>query len=94
MAEVVAKPGWGPFLKEIARVGTSGDLSSLTAPPFILSPTSLVEYASYWAEPEALLLKCVDGSTPEERMLLVLEWVVSTFQGQFGCTSSPSAQRC
>ncbi|KAJ7584780.1 hypothetical protein C8J56DRAFT_1053162 [Mycena floridula] len=33
---------WTSFLKSIASV--SGDLSSLTAPPFILSPVSLTDY--------------------------------------------------
>lgn len=36
------KQGWGQFLKSIASF--SGDLSAMTAPSFILSPTSLVEY--------------------------------------------------
>lgn len=39
---------WGAFLKSIASF--SGDLSSLTAPPFILSPVSLSEFPSYWGE--------------------------------------------
>lgn len=43
---------WGAFLKSIASF--SGDLSSLTAPPFILSPVSLSEFPSYWGE------SCVD----------------------------------
>lgn len=43
-----ATPGWTSFLKSIASF--SGDLSSLTAPPFILSPVSLVEFPSYWGE--------------------------------------------
>lgn len=33
---------WTTFVKSIASV--SGDLSSLTAPPFILSPVSLTEF--------------------------------------------------
>lgn len=41
-------PGWTSFLKSIASF--SGDLSSLTAPPFILSPVSLAEFPSYWGE--------------------------------------------
>ncbi len=38
------KQGWGQFLKSLASF--SGDLSSLTAPSFILSPVSLTEYAA------------------------------------------------
>lgn len=40
------KSSWSSFLKSIATF--SGDLSSLTAPSFILSPTSLCEFPSYW----------------------------------------------
>ena len=81
MSEKTAPSSWGPFLKELARVGMSADLSTLTAPPFILSPTSLIEYTSYWAEtPQFLSL--IKG-TEEERMLAVLEWCLSTFAGQF-----------
>ena len=42
------RQGWGQFLKSIATF--SGDLSSLTAPSFILSPVSLVEFPAYWGE--------------------------------------------
>ncbi|KAK2609068.1 Oxysterol-binding protein 4 [Conoideocrella luteorostrata] len=38
---------WSAFLKSIASF--NGDLSSLTAPPFILSSQSLTEFSSYWA---------------------------------------------
>lgn len=58
------------------------DLSQLTAPPFILSPTSLVEYSSYWAEVPTLLSITRDG-TAEDRILAVTNWVLSTFIGQF-----------
>ncbi|OBT51255.1 hypothetical protein VE04_07281 [Pseudogymnoascus sp. 24MN13] len=42
------KQGWSSFIKSIANF--SGDLSSLTAPPFILSSNSLAGFSSYWAE--------------------------------------------
>ncbi|ODV60137.1 oxysterol-binding protein KES1 [Ascoidea rubescens DSM 1968] len=45
---------WTSFLKSITSY--NGDLASLTAPPFILSPVSLVEYSQYWAEHPNLLL--------------------------------------
>ena len=48
---VAQKATWTTFLKSIASF--SGDLSSLTAPPFILSPVSLAEFPSYWGEPTA-----------------------------------------
>ncbi|CCH59231.1 hypothetical protein TBLA_0B03930 [Henningerozyma blattae CBS 6284] len=46
---------WKSFLKSIATF--NGDLSTLTAPPFILSPVSLVEFSQYWAEHQNLFLK-------------------------------------
>ena len=75
----------------------SGDLSSLTAPSFILSPTSLCEFSTYMGE-------CVDAfaaisvryrscmhrrtqaatsKTPEERMLAVLRWWILQLKGSF-----------
>ncbi|GAA5976232.1 hypothetical protein JCM21900_000654 [Sporobolomyces salmonicolor] len=75
------KAGWTSFLKSIASF--SGDLSSLTAPPFILSPTSLSEFPSYWGEPTTLFAAIADGTTPEDRQLRVTKWFLSTLSGQF-----------
>ncbi|KAJ3490019.1 hypothetical protein NLJ89_g11473 [Agrocybe chaxingu] len=44
---------WSSFLKSIASF--SGDLSSLTAPPFILSPTSLTEFPGASITPPPVL---------------------------------------
>lgn len=78
---VAQKATWTTFLKSIASF--SGDLSSLTAPPFILSPVSLAEFPSYWGEPTAQFAAIAGGKTPEERQLLVTEWYIATFSGQF-----------
>ncbi|POY70703.1 hypothetical protein BMF94_6286 [Rhodotorula taiwanensis] len=75
------KSGWGQFLKSLASF--SGDLSGLTAPPFILSPTSLSEFPSYWGEPKDLFAAIADGATPEERQLRVTRWFLATLSGQF-----------
>ncbi|KAK7062614.1 Oxysterol-binding protein 4 [Paramarasmius palmivorus] len=58
---------WTSFLKSIASV--SGDLSSMTAPPFILSPVSLTEFP--------------DATSEEDRALAVLKWFISTLKGQY-----------
>jgi hypothetical protein len=74
------KSSWTSFIKELAKAGTS-DLSSLSAPAFILSPVSIIEFPSYWAEDLELfegLSNEEDGWTPEERMLKVLEWFLGT----------------
>ncbi|GAA5862049.1 hypothetical protein JCM3774_006152 [Rhodotorula dairenensis] len=75
------KSGWTSFLKSLASF--SGDLSGLTAPPFILSPTSLAEFPSYWGEPKDLFAAIADGATPEERQLRVTRWFLATLSGQF-----------
>ncbi|BGP19892.1 hypothetical protein JCM10213_008634 [Rhodosporidiobolus nylandii] len=75
------KAGWTSFIKSLASF--TGDLSGLTAPPFILSPTSLAEFPSYWGEPKELFAAIADGKTPEERHLAVTKWFLATLSGQF-----------
>lgn len=78
---------WTSFIKSIASY--NGDLSSLTAPPFILSPTSLVEYSQYWSEHVDLLLEPnfvkSNGKDSIEltRMIAVTKWFVSTLKSQY-----------
>lgn len=54
----------------------SGDLSSLTAPPFILSPVSLTEFPAYWCERPDLFAAIADAKEGEERHLAVLKWFI------------------
>ncbi|KZS95402.1 Oxysterol-binding protein [Sistotremastrum niveocremeum HHB9708] len=75
------KGSWTSFLKAIASF--SGDLSSLTAPPFILSPVSLTEFPAYWCERPELFAAISSGKNEEERALLVLKWFISTLKGQY-----------
>lgn len=79
------KGSWSAFLKSIASF--SGDLSSLTAPPFILSSTSLVEFSSYWAEHPALFVAPAHEKDPQKRALLVLKWFLSTLKQQYASRS-------
>ncbi|KAH7103724.1 Oxysterol-binding protein [Auriculariales sp. MPI-PUGE-AT-0066] len=72
---------WTSFIKSIASV--SGDLSSLTAPPFILSPVSLTEFPAYWNERPELFADIAGGKTPEARAELVLKWFLATLKGQY-----------
>lgn len=55
-------------MKSIASF--NGDLSSLSAPPFILSPTSLSEFSQYWAEHPDLFLEpaLINESNYKERV--------------------------
>ena len=61
----------------------NGDLSAMTAPPFILSPTSLVEYSSYWAEHPSIFVAPAKESDPGKRALAVLKWFLSTLKQQY-----------
>ncbi|KAF8522736.1 hypothetical protein BU17DRAFT_44441 [Hysterangium stoloniferum] len=72
---------WTAFIKAIASF--SGDLSSMTAPPFILSPISLTEFPAYWAERPELFSAIADAKSEESRSLAVLRWFISTLKGQY-----------
>ncbi|KAI0030844.1 Oxysterol-binding protein [Vararia minispora EC-137] len=75
------KSSWAAFIKTIASF--SGDLSSLTAPPFILSPISLTEFPAYWCERPELFSAIADAKDEEDRSLRVLRWFISTLKGQY-----------
>ncbi|KAF7511694.1 hypothetical protein GJ744_003857 [Endocarpon pusillum] len=72
---------WGSFLKSIASF--NGDLSSLTAPAFILSTTSLTEFSAYWAEHPSIFVAPAQEPDPAKRSLLVLKWFLSTLKQQY-----------
>ncbi|KAG6837768.1 hypothetical protein H0H93_001695 [Arthromyces matolae] len=72
---------WSSFLKSIASF--SGDLSSLTAPPFILSPISLTEFPAYWCEHPDVFATIADAPDDEARMLTVVKWFIGTLKDQY-----------
>ncbi|KAH8650132.1 hypothetical protein BX600DRAFT_419063 [Xylariales sp. PMI_506] len=76
---------WTAFIKSIASF--NGDLSSLTAPPFILSSTSLTEFSSYWAEHPSVFVAPAKEPNPEKRALLVLKWFLTTLKQQYAARS-------
>ncbi|EXJ82977.1 hypothetical protein A1O3_06794 [Capronia epimyces CBS 606.96] len=78
---IQAKSSWSSFLKSIASF--NGDLSSLTAPAFILSTQSLVEFSAYWAENTALFVAPTQEKDPAKRALLVLKWLLNTLKQQY-----------
>lgn len=75
------KSTWTSFVKSLASF--SGDLSSMTAPPFILSPVSLTEFPAYWSERPELFAAIADGKTEGDRAKAVLKWFISTLKGQY-----------
>lgn len=76
---------WTSFVKSIASF--NGDLSSLTAPPFIVSAKSLTEFSSYWAEHPSLLAAPAAEPDAEKRAVLVLKWFLSTLKQQYASRS-------
>ncbi|KAF2712063.1 Oxysterol-binding protein [Pleomassaria siparia CBS 279.74] len=80
-----AKGSWTSFLKSIASF--NGDLSTMTAPPFILSTKSLVEFSSYWGEHPSVFVAPTKEKDPEKRALRVLIWFLSTLKQQYASRS-------
>ncbi|MCJ1357734.1 MAG: Oxysterol binding protein [Icmadophila ericetorum] len=79
------KGSWATFLKSIASF--NGDLSSLTAPPFILGTISLTEFSAYWTEHPSIFVAPASEPDPQKRALLVLKWFLSTLKQQY-CSRS------
>ncbi|EME41754.1 hypothetical protein DOTSEDRAFT_73974 [Dothistroma septosporum NZE10] len=75
------KSSWGSFIKQLASF--NGDLSTMTAPAWIVSDKSLTEFSAYWAEMPSLLVAPAKEKDPEKRMVLVLKWFLSTLKQQY-----------
>ncbi|KAF6225833.1 hypothetical protein HO133_009835 [Letharia lupina] len=75
------KGSWSTFLKSIASF--NGDLSSMTAPPFILGTTSLTEFSAYWTEHPSIFVAPALEQDPAKRALLVLKWFLSTLKQSY-----------
>ncbi len=59
----------------------------MTAPPFILSSQSLVEFSAYWTEHPSVFVAPGSEPDPAKRMLLVLKWWCSTLKQQYSSRS-------
>ncbi|KAF1846662.1 Oxysterol-binding protein [Cucurbitaria berberidis CBS 394.84] len=68
------------FLASIATI--SGDLSNITAPPFVLAEYSTVEIPQYWADHPLLFVAPAAEQNPEKRALLVLKWFLGSLRNQ------------
>ncbi|KAJ9655474.1 Oxysterol-binding protein 4 [Neophaeococcomyces mojaviensis] len=80
-----SRGSWTTFLKSIASF--NGDLASLTAPAFILSSQSLVEFSAYWTENQELWIAPTKEPDPAKRALLVVRWLINTLHQQY-CSRS------
>ncbi|KPI44139.1 Protein kes1 [Cyphellophora attinorum] len=68
------------FLASLSTI--RGDLSTITAPPFVLDTKSTVELPQYWAEHLDSFVAPAQSNDPGERMLRVLKWWLSSLRGQ------------
>ncbi|KAF2708879.1 Oxysterol-binding protein [Pleomassaria siparia CBS 279.74] len=68
------------FLASIATI--QGDLSNITAPPFVLAEHSTVELPQYWADHPSLFVAPALAQTPARRALLVLKWFLGSLKNQ------------
>ncbi|KAI1261472.1 Oxysterol-binding protein [Xylariaceae sp. FL1019] len=68
------------FLSYLTTV--SGDLSNITAPPFVLSPKSVTEIPASWAERHELFLQPAREDDAAKRALLVLKNFLCSFKRQ------------
>ncbi|EDO17155.1 hypothetical protein Kpol_1072p25 [Vanderwaltozyma polyspora DSM 70294] len=97
MSQQAKSSTWSTFLKSLASF--DGDLSKLSAPPFILSPVSLTEFSQYWAEHPHLFVepslinednykeRCTADKNVESadmaKMLAIIKWFVCTLKSQY-----------
>ncbi|KAH7401695.1 hypothetical protein BKA66DRAFT_565305 [Pyrenochaeta sp. MPI-SDFR-AT-0127] len=80
-----SKGSWSSFLKSIASF--NGDLSTMTAPAFILSTKSLTEFSSYWTEHPSVFVAPAAEKDPAKRCMLVMKWFLSTLKQQYASRS-------
>ncbi|KAH9994741.1 Oxysterol-binding protein [Xylariaceae sp. FL0662B] len=59
------------FLSYLTTI--KGDLSNITAPPFVLAPKSVTEIPACWGERHSLFLQPAQEADPARRALLVLK---------------------
>ncbi|KAF2129612.1 hypothetical protein P153DRAFT_367002 [Dothidotthia symphoricarpi CBS 119687] len=68
------------FLASIATI--QGDLSNITAPPFVLAENSTVELPQYWADHPKIFVAPATEPDAEKRALLVLKWFLGSLRNQ------------
>ncbi|KAK5091165.1 hypothetical protein LTR05_001345 [Lithohypha guttulata] len=68
------------FLASIASM--TGDLSNITAPPFVLDQKSVVEIPAFWAENPDIFVSPSTSEEPAERALLVLKSFLAGMKSQ------------
>lgn len=68
----------------------SGDLSNVTAPPFFLAPSSVVEVGHCWSQRPGVFAAPALEPDSAKRSLLVLRMILIAMRSQFYVAGSPS----
>ncbi|KAF3760924.1 Oxysterol-binding protein [Cryphonectria parasitica EP155] len=68
----------------------SGDLSNVTAPPFFLAPSSVVEVGHCWSQRPGVFAAPALEPDPARRGLLVLRMILIAMRSQFYVAGSPT----
>lgn len=68
----------------------SGDLSNVTAPPFFLAPSSVVEVGHCWSQRPGVFAAPALEPDPAKRSLLVLRMILIAMRSQFYVAGSPT----
>ncbi|TGJ83383.1 hypothetical protein E0Z10_g5399 [Xylaria hypoxylon] len=79
------------FLAYLATI--KGDLSNITAPPFLLSPTSATEIPASWASRHDLFLQPAQEANAAQRALLILKNFLCSLQHQLHQTFANDGPR-
>lgn len=82
------RSGLKDFIASISTI--KGDLSNITAPPFLLATQSTVQFPSYWAENPKLLVAPAKEPDPLKRTVLVLKWFLAALKRQQYAGRDPS----
>ncbi|KAI0803838.1 Oxysterol-binding protein [Xylaria sp. FL0064] len=77
------------FISYLATI--KGDLSNITAPPFLLSPTSVTEIPASWATHHSLFLGPAHEADAANRALLVLKNFLCSLQHQLHPASADAS---
>ncbi|KAH6953668.1 oxysterol-binding protein [Ilyonectria sp. MPI-CAGE-AT-0026] len=67
-----------------------GDLANITAPPFFLAPSSVVENPQSWAQRPAVFTAAAVEPKPEKRSLLVLQMFLIGLRNQLYVAGAPN----
>ncbi|KAK6430998.1 hypothetical protein LTR95_012843 [Oleoguttula sp. CCFEE 5521] len=79
------------FPEKAESIGTlKGDLSNITAPPFVLADKSTTEFPRYWISHPDIFVAPASETNDAKRSLAVLKWFLASLRGQQYAGRKPS----